>query len=275
MKLKKLTKKKKLLMIPLILLILLLLIVNNVFNGNPISKNLAKKKVQNYIAKTYPNTDFEIIDVFYNFKDTSYICDITSKSQGLKFSITEYANNTFFDQYAESDNGKYLINNDLSYSFTKTLSNKFENIIDNPNLETLIDILVFQSEYKGSNLEYDKSFTTPFFVNITQNFDKLPNEISYTFEDMVDALLKLKDYFSENDYAGFQGVYFTYYNKDDTPKSILITPDKLNFPNDQIYNLIENVTINCSRNIETGEIEIVYIDENQKEIELENYNKEK
>ncbi|MGL5577209.1 MAG: hypothetical protein ACRDCW_16845 [Sarcina sp.] len=270
MKLKKLTKKKVGLLVLLIGLILFLLIVNNAFNGNPISKRLAKNKIQNYINTTYPETDFKISDVFYNFKDMTYICNITSKSKGLNFSITEYNTGYFYDQYAESNNGKYLIDSDLTSSFKNTLQEEFNSIIDNSNLETFVDILAFQLDHKDKTIKYDKSFSEPFIISVTDNIDIHNNEKLYDLDDMVSALIKLKQHISKNNYVGFKALYFNYFEKDDSVKSILITPDKLDYPDNEIKNLISDNYVSAYINPQTGDITLETLDENdEKEKESE------
>ena len=48
--------------------------------GNPISKALAKNTAEKYLAETYGDTDYELTDVSYSFKDGYYYAHISSKS---------------------------------------------------------------------------------------------------------------------------------------------------------------------------------------------------
>ena len=52
----------------------------NVFFGNPISKALAQNTAQKYVEETYSNTDYELGDVTYSFKDGYYYAHVYSPS---------------------------------------------------------------------------------------------------------------------------------------------------------------------------------------------------
>lgn len=56
------SKKKKIIFsVILIILVFGVLFIYNIFNGNPISKAIERKKLQSYIEKTYLGTDFKIL----------------------------------------------------------------------------------------------------------------------------------------------------------------------------------------------------------------------
>lgn len=54
--------------------------VANALIGNPISKALVRSTAQKHLALTYPNTDYYIEDIGYNFKDTNYYVHVISPS---------------------------------------------------------------------------------------------------------------------------------------------------------------------------------------------------
>lgn len=66
------TKKKLIYSFFIVVLTGGILLLYNAFNGNPISKFLAKKELKTYLAETYPDEEFYIEDGFYNFKFGSY-----------------------------------------------------------------------------------------------------------------------------------------------------------------------------------------------------------
>lgn len=49
------------------------------FNGNPISSWLASHNAKEYIAETYPNTDYQTEKAFYNFKFAEYVVRVKSQ----------------------------------------------------------------------------------------------------------------------------------------------------------------------------------------------------
>lgn len=52
----------------------------NAFFGNPVSKIMAEKSAENYIAEVYPDTDYEIEGAGFDFKSTNYNVHIISPS---------------------------------------------------------------------------------------------------------------------------------------------------------------------------------------------------
>lgn len=54
--------------------------VANALNGNPVSAMLAKRTAKAYLADTFPNTDYYIERIGYNFKDGNYYAHIRSDS---------------------------------------------------------------------------------------------------------------------------------------------------------------------------------------------------
>ena len=63
-----------------IILIAFAVLLANAFFGNPISKALAQNTAQKYFQQTYSNTDYELGNVTYSFKDGFYYAPISSPS---------------------------------------------------------------------------------------------------------------------------------------------------------------------------------------------------
>ena len=84
--------KKLLKTVAIILGIVLVAIVGFIvvaFLGNPISKALAQNTAQNYVEETYGNTDYELGNVTYSFKDGFYYAPISSPSS-IDISMQQY-----------------------------------------------------------------------------------------------------------------------------------------------------------------------------------------
>ena len=63
----------------------------NALTGNPLSKLLAERAAEKYLAQTYPGTDYTITDVGYNFKFGNYYAKVVSESS-MDTYFTIYAN---------------------------------------------------------------------------------------------------------------------------------------------------------------------------------------
>ncbi|MBP3315114.1 MAG: hypothetical protein J6M03_04755 [Clostridia bacterium] len=76
--------KKKILKIGALVLATLLIVgvclFANSLIGNPISKALAKNTAEKYLEENYPDTDFELGEVNYSFKDSYYHAHVSSPS---------------------------------------------------------------------------------------------------------------------------------------------------------------------------------------------------
>ncbi|RJE83329.1 hypothetical protein D3P07_25545 [Paenibacillus sp. 1011MAR3C5] len=84
-------------------LIGLILFVTNAFVGNPISSAIAKSAIERHIAAHYPKLEYEFVSrVGYNFKDSSYIAQIQSRTS---------ADTRFYVEY----HGKHDIRDDYSF----------------------------------------------------------------------------------------------------------------------------------------------------------------
>jgi hypothetical protein len=77
--------------------------VVNAFFGNPVSKMLAGHTVKQYLASTYPGTDYYMESVNYNFKDSGYNAHIKSPSSiDTVFTVsTNMAGKFRYDSYSD------------------------------------------------------------------------------------------------------------------------------------------------------------------------------
>lgn len=75
----------------------------NSFIGNPLSKMMAKKVAENYIAEQYADRNFIIEDVFYNFKDGYYHVNVASPSSIDTYFLISVNGKKVHDDSYESD----------------------------------------------------------------------------------------------------------------------------------------------------------------------------
>lgn len=120
-------------------LLLLLFVVSaiNSFNGNSISKLLAKNAARRYVEEQYSNLDLEVKKVYYNFKFKHYGVVVQSEtSEDTYFTIyTDGLGNIDYDDYENSvvnnfntwirlnmeldERANEIISSELNYTFDK------------------------------------------------------------------------------------------------------------------------------------------------------------
>ena len=100
--------KKKILKLGALVLAILLIVgvvlFANGLVGNPISKALAQRSAQKYVAQIYGNTDYELGEVSYSFKDGYYYVSVSSPGSidthfALVFNSFGKLQHDYFDVY--------------------------------------------------------------------------------------------------------------------------------------------------------------------------------
>lgn len=103
-------KRKILKIVALIIAIAMIVgicLVANAFCGNPVSKMLARRAAERWLKGSFPNSDYYIEDVAFNFKDTNYYAHICSESS-MDTKFTLYINmfgQGYYDTYESVTNG--------------------------------------------------------------------------------------------------------------------------------------------------------------------------
>lgn len=217
------SRGKKIMLLVLIVLISVIVILYNLFNGNFIGRAITKSRITKYIEKTYPNKDFEVYDVFFDFKFGRYSAKVQSKEEGLDFCIEDWKNGRVYDEYKESS---YLEDLDLERRFSKTVSEELERElkdilsldINNPKGDFLfVDIIVKQGKYRDRTIKYNKDMDD--FMSI---------EISV--KDKEKAILvakRMKEILREKNYNGLK-VFSVNYFENDIPYFIALESEDLN-----------------------------------------------
>ena len=189
-----------------IVLIIGLLILTNAFVGNPISKIMVTNNAQKYIEATYPNTDYEVERVVFNFKTGGYTAYIQSLS----------SQDTYFDV-------DYSIRGKIKYdNFSTRVSDGFntwqrinseyrevtDEIIEQLPYETDIEYGEIQTLEKGNSplkfgvdmasLELDKLYDTN---ELGRQYGKITlyvNTEEVTPEKAAEVLQEVKKQFDEH-----------------------------------------------------------------------------
>lgn len=213
------SRGKKIMLLVLVVLISVIAILYNSFNGNFIGRAITKSRITKYIEKTYPNKDFEVYDVFFDFKFGRYSARVQSKEEGLDFCIEDWKDGRVYDEYKESP---YLEDLNLERRFSKTVSEELKDIlnldIDNPKSDFLfVDIIVKQGKYRDRAIEYNKDMD-----------DFMAIEISV--KDKEKAILvakRMKEILREKNYNGLK-VFSVNYFENDIPYFIALEKKDLN-----------------------------------------------
>ena len=124
-------KKKVLKSIALIVAIALIVcicLVANALCGNPISKMLAKRAAETWLQGSFPDSDYYIEELSFNFKDTNYYAHIRSESS-MDTQFTLYINmfgQGYYDTY-ESVTGGFVTAGRLEQEYRALTDKVFEN----------------------------------------------------------------------------------------------------------------------------------------------------
>ena len=99
-------KRKPLKIIAIVLAVVIVGVTGffaNAIFGNPVSKALAKHTAEKHISEVYPDTDFEIENVIYDFKVSAYYVNIISPtSKDSYFDITcNFFGKLLYDSYED------------------------------------------------------------------------------------------------------------------------------------------------------------------------------
>ncbi len=94
---------KLLALVVAIALILVVCIFANALVGNPISKMLADRAAEDYLAEHYPGTDYRVERLAFSFKTSDYYAHIRSDSSvDTQFTLyIDYWGNVFWDSYED------------------------------------------------------------------------------------------------------------------------------------------------------------------------------
>ena len=240
---KKFNKKKIIYLAILILIIGFLLSMYNSFNGNPISKAIAKGKIEKYIKGTYPEKDFKIKNVGYKFKFSNYYAQVVSEKDGLKFNIDIRKDNSFYDEYKESP---ILVDYELSRRFIETIeSNTKEDLkgivefdsedgLSKSNNFLFAQFDIPQGKYRDRETQYSNTMDDPFAIYI----NLYPEDSTGYREELLKVTKALKASVNKRNYNGILGIMVNI-GWDNTSYCIVLNKDEISVSDDELENYIQ------------------------------------
>lgn len=153
-----------------------ILFITNAFVGNPISAMMANKAINKYVKQNYSHLDLEVEKSNYNFKNSSYVAWVKSKTSiDTKFTIEYGDGKVKWDRYETDVLGKFntlqRLSDEYSYIAKNIIAEKFGYI---NNTST---VMYDKSEYEHANtngiLELDMKFdrSLPMNTEVTIRLD--------------------------------------------------------------------------------------------------------
>ena len=205
----------------------------NALVGNPISKFLANRSAEKYISETYPEGDFLIRDVRYDFKMGGYYAKIHSpRSIDSNFELRiDFLGKVHYDTYgyevttgwntADRINADYRnavdsvlnsplypYNSYIGYGDIEFIPEEYKNNFDVPSYAIVTEALVPDAIYDINEMGRKAGHLTIYVAD-----DEL------TPEKMAEVLLGLKDIFDRSG-VGFHAINCVIENrKEDVPPS--------------------------------------------------------
>ncbi|MDB2108084.1 hypothetical protein [Clostridium paraputrificum] len=256
--------KKIIYFVILVGILALLFSIYNAFNSNPVSKRIAKNKLNKYIEENYSERDFIIKDVRYNFKFSEYYGRVISQEEGLDYNITLSKNGDIIDLYKE--NG-FIEDVELINSFNKKVEEDFKeglkdkvsfNKDGNKNDYLFAYFNIIQGKYKDRDIQYSKELDDKFLIQLNL-YDEMDGDYRDRFVDLASEIIK---YAESNGYKGLSEISIsTYIN--DVEYSILVKRDEFSKDMEELYNNIVKGGYEVNRNSK-GEVHFKYIEKEEK-----------
>lgn len=177
-----------------IALIALLIFIVNGFAGNPISSYIAKVKITNYVNETYPDMEYTMTDVSYNFKNSDYGVFIQSEtSEDTQFRVA-YRNGEIRDYYDDEVKNKFTTFRRFDDEFNKIVKNIIAK--DFP-YEASSYFGTLKGEFSSDKLELDMIFD-PYHLPIPASVVIWTEAEDISYDVLAERLLKLDDVMSQN-----------------------------------------------------------------------------
>ncbi len=208
--------KRKILKITALILALVLIAgigwFANALVGNPVSKHLAQKSAEKYISETFPDEDFIIREIFYDFKTGNYYAKIYSpRSIDSNFNLyIDFFGKILYDNYEYA----VLAGENTAYRINKEYREAVDNVLESPSFPyechiAFGDIEFIPEEYKDnfdvpSYAIVTETLTPDAFYDINEIGKKAGHLVIYVADDelteekMAEALLGIKDVFDKS-----------------------------------------------------------------------------
>lgn len=187
-------------------IILFITWVTTSFVGNPFTKHKANKAIQTYLETTYPNKDFKLDSVSFNFKFDEYCGQIISpSSRDSYFTISWKKGKIIEDSYEFRVASKLNTIERYEKEATSLIRTLFSNVttIDLEELHVSLEkewLEVTNLQNIELDSDYDKSMNLPFQLSLTAISD------TPTLKEYSDILIDLNDKLKSN---GFNITYYS------------------------------------------------------------------
>lgn len=232
--------KKAIYLIILVVLVGFLFTIYNTFNSNPISKGIAKSKLNKYIEENYSDGDFRIRNVGYNFKFNEYYGNVVSTEKGLDFNITLKNNGEIIDMYKERG---YIEDFELNNRFKDKVEEDFEEALkdrlifseEGKNSDYLfVHFNIMQGKYKDRDIQYSNDLDDKFLLELN-----LYNNTENYKDRFVDLASEIIKYAESNGYEGLSEIaIYTYV--DNVKYSLLVNKEDFTKGGGELYNMIKS-----------------------------------
>ncbi|MBQ7861233.1 MAG: hypothetical protein IJ349_03410 [Clostridia bacterium] len=222
----------------------------NAFFGNPVSKALAKNAAEKYLVETYSDCDFEIDNVYFNFKSTNYNAHVISPSSvDSEFSLVyDMLGNLLADSYESSVTQRGNTSLRLTFSYREAVDAVLGSgaiTFADPHIG-FGDIEFVPSQYKNEpstpayalvsdELELDKEYDIKELAKKAGHLTIYVYDETVTVERLAEMLLELRDAFDKADLPFYVIDFVLEYprSEDGTQKEGRV--EVMNFLYDDIY----------------------------------------
>ena len=177
------TKHKKWLYVSLIILLATpVILLHSAFNGNPLSKYMAKRHLEHYLTETYPEQTLHIEDTFYNFKDSGYHFEVLKVPNGVEENSEnfEFVVHGFLKMTVGQDG---IYNDNLDESLMEKLGNEASSELETALKMEGVDIIditvqmeILKGTYDDVTWEPDLKTEEPIVVHITIDAEDKTND---------------------------------------------------------------------------------------------------
>lgn len=189
--------KKSFIVILIIFIVAFVLFLYNAFNGNPISKYMSQKSLENYLEETYPEQEFRIKEGAYNFKFNSYdfvVLQIgTDNLKELDFAVSGFFKPTVSRDGMYYENLDYEMMEKFSEQAEKEILSLLKDVNTVHNVDVTLEVLKGQFQ-KDTNWSKDVALQKP--VDIYVQIDSK----NQTKEQFFSAAEKVKKILDEQNY---------------------------------------------------------------------------
>ncbi|MEK5441267.1 MULTISPECIES: YfjL-like protein [unclassified Fredinandcohnia] len=185
-------------------LVVFVLFIYNAFNGNPVSKFYSTKVLEHYLEETYPERDFRMEEVFYNFKFSTYdfkVIEIGNASpNGNEPKTYEFTVRGFLKPYVNLDT-IYIEN--LDEPLMEKLSGEAQSEITDLLMQSVpavkgigVSLEVLKGKYNSNtNWNKDMELERPISLHIVLD------STNSTVEDVFNEAEVIQKMLNENEYT--------------------------------------------------------------------------